>query len=210
MPDNNLTVENNNSNNIEERFLTDTDFQKIPSIFFDSMSGILDTLGSNQELAEKGAKFIAKVGFVAGTSIDLTINFLKDKDSNDFYIALSTVGKNAIKYKIGNIIFKRAVITAISAGAASLLGLSTAPVWLSIATAVGVVVTTTLVADALLDFAEKKLLQVADYAGKKLELYAPDFYATITSDSYLAECYSDNYPESKFMDNKATMTSNMY
>ena len=32
MPDNNLTVENNNSNNVEERFLTDEDFLKIPNL----------------------------------------------------------------------------------------------------------------------------------------------------------------------------------
>ncbi|MDA3078632.1 hypothetical protein OFO07_06835 [Campylobacter sp. JMF_06 NA1] len=41
MPDNNLTVENNNSNNVEERFLTDADFLKVPGIYFDTASTLL-------------------------------------------------------------------------------------------------------------------------------------------------------------------------
>lgn len=38
----------NNSSNVEERFLTDEDFLKILGIYFDTASGILDTLGSDK------------------------------------------------------------------------------------------------------------------------------------------------------------------
>lgn len=41
MPENNLTVENNNSNNEEVRFLTDEDFLKVPGIYFDTASTLL-------------------------------------------------------------------------------------------------------------------------------------------------------------------------
>ena len=91
MPDNNFS-------SVEERFLTDEDFLKIPGIYFDTASGILDTLGSDKEIATNGAKFIAKVGFGVGTAIDLTVNLSKDENSYDFYVVLNTIGKNIIKY----------------------------------------------------------------------------------------------------------------
>nr|WP_314565526.1 hypothetical protein [uncultured Campylobacter sp.] len=83
----------NNSSNAEEKFLTDADFLKIPGIYFDTSSGLLDTLGSDKEIATSGAKFIAKVGFGVGTAIDLTVNLSKDENNNDFYVVLSTIGK---------------------------------------------------------------------------------------------------------------------
>ena len=87
----------NNSSNVEERFLTDEDFLKILGIYFDTSSGLLDTLGSDKEIATNGAKFIAKVGFGVGTAIDLTVNLSKDENSDDFYVVLSTIGKNISK-----------------------------------------------------------------------------------------------------------------
>lgn len=128
MPENNLTVENNNSNNAEVRFLTDEDFLKIPGIYFDTASTLLRDFGTDKEIATKGANFVAKVGFGVGTAVDLTVNLSKDENSDNFYVALSTIGKDTIKYNLGKLALQRSVITAVSTGAASLLGLSTAPV----------------------------------------------------------------------------------
>ena len=177
----------NNSSNTEERFLTDEDFLKIPGIYFDTASGILDTLGSDKEIAINGAKFIAKVGFGVGTAIDLTVNLSKDENSDDFYVVLSTIGKNIIKYKIGSALFKRSVIAAVSAGAASLLGLSTTPVWLTIATTVGVVVVTTYVTDKALNLLENELSDL-----KEFEFYSPTIYGKITQKEFMIQELEQN------------------
>ena len=178
----------NNSSNAEEKFLTDADFLKIPGIYFDTSSGLLDTLGSDKEIATSGAKFIAKVGFGVGTAIDLTVNLSKDENNNDFYVVLSTIGKNIIKYKIGSALFKRSVITAVSAGAASLLGLSTTPVWLTIATTVGIVVITTYVADKALNLLENELSDL-----KEFEFYSPTIYGKVSQKEFiLKELESSN------------------
>ena len=178
----------NNSSNAEEKFLTDADFLKIPGIYFDTSSGLLDTLGSDKEIATSGAKFIAKVGFGVGTAIDLTVNLSKDENNNDFYVVLSTIGKNIIKYKIGSALFKRSVITAVSAGTASLLGLSTTPVWLTIATTVGIVVITTYVADKALNLLENELSDL-----KEFEFYSPTIYGKVSQKEFiLKELESSN------------------
>ena len=190
MPDNNLTAKNNNSNNEEVRFLTDEDFLKIPGIYFDTVGSLIEKLGVG-EIAKNGAKFVAKVGFGVGTAIDLTVNLLKDENSDEFYVALSTIGKDTIKYNLGKLALKRSVITAISTGAASLLGLSTTPVWLSIVTTAGVVVATTYAADKVLDLLDNELSNLKDSVGE-IELFSPTIYGTISQEEFIKQELKEN------------------
>ena len=190
MPDNNLTAKNNNSNNAEVRFLTDADFLKAPGIYFDTASTLLRDFGTDKEIATKGAKFIAKVGFGVGTAVDLTVNLSKDENSDNFYVALSTIGKDTIKFAIGRFATKP-LVTAITTGAASLLGLSTTPVWLSIVTTAGVVVATTYAADKVLDLLDNELSNLKDSVGE-IELFSPTIYGTISQEEFIKQELKEN------------------
>lgn len=99
--------------------------------------------------------------------------------------------KNIIKYKIGSALFKRSVITAVSAGAASLLGLSTAPVWLTIATTVAVVVTT-YVTDKALNLLENELSDL-----KEFEFCSPTIYGKITQKEFMIQELEQNNQTTK-------------
>ncbi|MDD7423154.1 MAG: hypothetical protein PUK41_07345, partial [Campylobacter hominis] len=191
MPENNLTVENNNSNNEEVRFLTEEDILKIPGIYFDTVGSLIEKLGVG-EIAKKGANFIAKVGFGVGTAIDLTINLSKDENSDEFYVALSTIGKDTIKFAIGRFAIKP-LVAAITAGAASLLGLSTAPVWLTVVTTVGVVVATTYATDKVLNLVENELKENIG----EFELFSPTIYGKMTRDEFMLQELEQNNQTTK-------------
>ena len=102
------------------------------------------------------------------------------------------MGKNIIKYKIGSALFKRSVITAVSAGAASLLGLSTAPVWLTIATTVAVVVVTTYVTDKALNLLENELSDL-----KEFEFCSPTIYGKIIQKEFMIQELEQNNQTTK-------------
>jgi lysM domain protein len=116
----------------------------------------------------------------------------KNQDSNKFEVILSTISKDSIKFTLSQLASKP-LITAIATGAGSLLGLSTVPVWLTVATTIGVVVATTYTLDKAFDLFEKQLKDFAKYADKQAELYTPTIYGKISQKEFiLKELESSN------------------
>lgn len=172
---------------VKEQFLTDEDLLKIPGLFFSGASELISRVGKD----EVGSKFIARVGFATGLVTDLTVNISKNKD-NIYEVILSTVTADTIKYKLGSFLTKR-ITGAIITGAATSLGLATAPVTLTIATTVGITVIATLLADQAVNYFEKQLKDFAKYADKQAELYTPTIYGKISQKEFiLKEIESSN------------------
>ena len=171
----------------DERFLTDEDLLKIPGLFFSGTSSLIENVAKD----EIGSKFIARVGFATGLVTDLTVNISKNKD-NIYEVILSTVTADTIKYKLGSFLTKR-ITGAIITGAATSLGLATAPVTLTIATTIGIAVVTTLFVDQAVDYFEKQLKDFAKYADKQAELYTPTIYGKVSQKEFiLKELESSN------------------
>ena len=108
--------------------------QNIPGVYFDASAGLVGKLGD-----EKAGSYITKIGLATGGVIDLTINLAKDPNNPRKVIA-STVVANTAYYVAGAV--ADALVEAAIGAAIATLGISTAPVWLTVA-GVGVAVAAT-------------------------------------------------------------------
>ena len=61
--------------------------QNIPGTYFDASAGLIGKLGN-----EKAGKYVARIGFGAGTVVDLTIHLAKDPDNPGKVIASTVAG----------------------------------------------------------------------------------------------------------------------
>ena len=77
------------------------------------------------------------------------------------------------------------------------MGLSTVPVWLTVATTIGVVVATTYTLDKAFDLFEKQLKDFAKYADKQAELYTPTIYGKITQKEFMIQELEQNNKTTK-------------
>ena len=148
----------------------------IPSVYFDTTSGLVEKLGNKQ-----AAQYIAKIGLGTGTVIDLTINMIEDPNNPGKVIASTVVGN--ITYYISGI--SALALTNIAIGAAlAVVGVATAPVWLTIA-GVGVAVAGTVMygtelKDWVYDVTYNKLV-----AFEEFDIYSSKITGTATKEEFI-------------------------
>ena len=157
--------------------------QNIPGIYFDASAGLIGKLGD-----EKVGKYVTRIGFGAGTVVDLTINLAKDPDNPGKVIA-STIAANTTYYISGlvaDVLVEIAIGTAIAS-----LGIATTPVWLTVAGVGAAVVATTYLGGKAKDFLYKTVYNGINEI-ENFDFYSPEIYGTITKEEFIAQSASSD------------------
>ena len=174
----------------------------IPAVYYNTIASVVE------KFADKGTgQLLAKVTLPGGAVISTTINLIKDPENPGKVIASTTMA-TGVTYAVTSAYGASAVAATevLIGGILATFGIAASPVVVTLS-AIGVVAVGTIYAGNKL---QEFIYDTLNTAEKELEIFSNDIYAKVKDNFRLVECYSDQYPESKFMDNKATMTSNIY
>ena len=155
--------------------------QNIPGIYFDAISKFVDKVANDKITG----KYIGRIGFGAGTIVDLTINLAKDPNNPKKVIA-STIAADGTVYILGGTAVDYVITELLIGTAIASLGIATTPVWLTVAGVGAAVAATTYLGGKAKDFLYKTVYNGINEI-ENFDFYSPEIYGTITKDEFIAQ-----------------------